>query len=54
MEEKTCVNTMRVKPAVGTHMGSGTLLVAVPRLARAVPAMALGEVLLLSSDGWGN
>lgn len=54
MEEKTCVNTIRVKLAVGTHMASGTLLVAVPRLAHAVPTMALDEVLLLSSDGWGN
>lgn len=54
MEEKTCVNTIRVKLAVGTHMPSGTLLVALPGLAHAVPTMALDEVLLLSSDGWGN
>lgn len=43
-----------MKLAVGTHMTSGTLLVALPRLAHAVPAMALDEVLLLPSDGWGN
>lgn len=53
-EEKTHVNTMWVKLAVDTHVPSGTLLIALPGLAHAVPTMAPDEVLLLLSSDDGE